>query len=130
VDSTSLTFVSGYADTVTASRDSITGVDVSLGKKSAAGKGALIGLGVGAATGVIFGVAASGSDNDSWIDFSSGAWAGGFGLFGGALGLLVGAIVGSAHHSDRWQPAVLPTVNVQSVGDEGRRVALGVSIRF
>ena len=35
VDSTSLTFITGSADTVTAPRDSITGVDVSLGTKSA-----------------------------------------------------------------------------------------------
>ncbi len=130
VDSTSLTFITGSADTVTAPRDSITGVDVSLGTKSGAGKGALIGLGVGAATGVIFGAVASTADDNSWVEFSVGQWVAGYGLLGAALGTLVGVIIGSAHHSDRWQPAVLPTVSFQAVGSEDQRVALGVRIRF
>jgi hypothetical protein len=128
MDSTNLTLVTGAADTVIAPRDSITGIDVSRGTRSSVGKGALIGLGVGAATGIILGVAAS-ADESSFLDFGAGDYLK-VGLLGGALGAAVGALIGSAHHSERWQPAVLPTVSFQSVGDEDRRVAIGLRIRF
>ena len=130
MDSTSLALVTGRADTVTTPLALITGIDVSRGTKSRAGRGALIGVGVGAASGIIVGIAASGSDDGDFFDFSSGAWATGIGLTGAVLGAGIGAIIGATQHGDRWQPAVLPTVSVQSVGTDDRRIAVGVRIPF
>ncbi len=71
LDSAGLVIATGKSDTVTAPRASITAVEVSTGTKSHAGKGALIGLGVGALTGVVVGIAASGSDDGDWSSTSA-----------------------------------------------------------
>jgi len=127
LDSAALVIATGK-DTVTAPRASITALEVSTGTKSHAGKGALIGLGAGLVTGVVVGIAASGSDNGDFFDFSAGEWAVGVGLTGAAIGAGVGAIVGAGIHSDRWTPVVLPAVGLRGSGD--RRVAIGLRIRF
>jgi len=102
-----LAVATGKSDTVTVPRTSITAIDVSTGTKSHAGKGALIGLGVGALTGVIVGIAASSSDNGDFIDFSAGEWAVGAGLTGAVIGTGLGALIGA-----------------------GTRLAIGLRIRF
>jgi hypothetical protein len=127
-DAAGLVIVTGRADTVTAPRASITSVEVSTGTKSNVGKGALIGLGAGLGAGIIVGIAASGSDDGSWLDFSSGEWAAGIGATGAVLGAGIGAIVGAATRSDKWAPAVLPTVAIRGYGTDEQRVTLGLRI--
>jgi len=90
LDSAGLVIVTGKADSVTVPRASITAVEVSTGTRSHAGKGALIGLGTGLLTGVIVGIASSGSDDGDFFDFSSGEWAAGVGLTGAVIGTGVG----------------------------------------
>jgi hypothetical protein len=133
VDSTSLTLVTGSADTVTTSRASITGVDVSLGKKSRAGRGALIGLAIGTVAGVVTGAAVGDdSPSDCWfcIEPTKPEAALALGLTGAILGAGIGAIIGATQHGDRWQPTVLPTARVQAIGSKDQRVVLGLRIRF
>lgn len=130
LDSAGLVIATDKSDTVTAPRASITTVDISTGTKSHAGKGALIGLGVGAVTGVVVGLAASGSDNGGFLDFSSGEWAVGVGLTGAVFGTGLGAIIGAFIHTDKWSPTVLPTVGVQGYGPDDRRVAIGLRLTF
>jgi hypothetical protein len=130
LDSAALVIATDKPETVTAPRASITAVEVSTGTKSRAGKGALIGLGVGAAAGIIVGLAASSSDNGDFLDYGAGTWAAGVGLAGAAIGTGLGALIGSGQHSDKWQPAVLPTVGVRGYGPDDNRVAIGLQITF
>jgi hypothetical protein len=130
LDSAGLVIATDKSDTVTAPRTSITAVEVSTGTKSRAGKGALIGLGVGAAAGVIVGLAASSSDNGDFLDYGAGTWAAAMGLTGAAIGAGLGALIGSGQQSDKWQPAVLPAIGVRAYGSGDNRVAIGLRIRF
>lgn len=130
LDSAGLLIATGKSDTVMAPRASITAVEVSGGTKSRAGEGALVGLGVGAGTGILIGLAASGSDNGDFIDFNPGEWAVGAGLIGAAIGTAFGALIGATQQSDKWQPTVLPTVGIRSYGPDNQRVAIGLRIRF
>jgi hypothetical protein len=78
-------------------------VDVSVGRRGNAGKGALIGLGIG----VVFGaIAASGETGDLGPGFV-------FVVGSAVVGLpltIVGAFVGSTIHSDLWQETAIPAV--------------------
>jgi hypothetical protein len=130
LDSAGLVIATGKSDTVTAPRASITAVEVSVGTKSHAGTGALIGLGVGAATGVILGLVSASADEGDFVDVSTGAWTAGVGLAGAAIGAGVGAIIGATQRSDKWQPAALPTFSVQRYGPNDRRVAIGLRMTF
>ena len=130
LDSAGLVIVTGKADSVTVPRASITAVEVSTGTRSHAGKGALIGLGTGLLTGVVVGIASSGSDDGDFFDFSSGEWAAGVGLTGAVIGTGVGAIVGAVIRTDKWAPAVLPTVGIRGYGPDDKRVAIGLRIAF
>ena len=129
-DSVGLVIATGKSDTVTAPLASITGVDVSRGTKSRAGKGALIGLGVGAATGIIVGLVGSSSDNGDFVDLNAEEWAVGMGLTGAVIGTGVGAIIGATQRTDKWQPTVLPTIGVRAYEPDGKRFAIGLRIRF
>jgi hypothetical protein len=130
LDSAGLVIATDKSDTVTAPRPSITGVEVSTGTKSQAGKGALIGLGVGAAAGIIVGLVASSSDNGDFVDYGAGTYAVGFGLTGAVIGTGVGALIGSGNRTDKWVPAVLPTVGIRGYGPGDTRLAIGLRIRF
>jgi hypothetical protein len=92
------------------------------GHKSNAGKGAAIGLGLGAAAGGIAAFAlsnAAGSCSDSFSDIACEDTAGTMGLLGaaagGLIGLLLGAVSGAASSGDSWTSVdgpvqVTPTV--------------------
>jgi membrane associated rhomboid family serine protease len=126
LDSASLVFVAGKADTVAAPRASITAVEVSTGTRTRAGRGALIGLGAGAVTGVVVGAAASGSDDGEFFDADQDEWAVGVGLVGAVVGAGVGAIIGAVTHTDKWAPAVLPSVGFRGYGPNEQRVVIGL----
>jgi len=130
MDSASLAIVTNVGDTVRVPRGSIDGLDLSQGTKSNAGKGALTGLLIGGLGGVIIGVAASGSDDDEFFDFSAGTWAAGIGLTFGALGAGIGALIGSGQRTDKWAPTAWPTLSFQPSRRDGGTVALGMHLTF
>lgn len=85
------------------------------GRRSNAGRGALVGLGIGAAAGGIAAFMASnagGSCDDSLSDIACEETAGYMGLFGaaagGVLGLLLGATAGAASSGDSWTSVGAP----------------------
>ena len=118
------------ADTVLVPRSAVSKIDLYMGTKSGAGHGALTGFLVGAAGGALMGVAASGSDDDEFLDFDAGELAATTGVLFGAIGAGVGAIIGSGSRRDRWTPTVLPTAMIVPDEPGGKRVAFGVRIRF
>jgi hypothetical protein len=126
----SLTLTTAAADTVAVSRAAITGLDLSTGTKSNAGKGALNGLIFGGLGGALIGVLASGSDDGEFLDYGPGAWAASGALMFGALGAGVGALIGSGQRADRWESVPLPTVAIVPLPGKGSRVAIGVRFRF
>jgi hypothetical protein len=102
---------------LTLARDQITGLDVHRGRKSAAGKGALIGLGAGAVAGVTLGFAAcagaSGSPcTDDTGEGSPVAFAAVLGATGAVLGAGIGALFGLAIGTDRWEAVPLEGIRV------------------
>jgi len=134
IGDTAVTVRTSETDTVVVARAAIAKVEVYEGTKSGAGKGALNGFLIGGLGGVLIGVAASGSDDGSFLDFNAGEWAVGIGLTFGALGAGIGALIGSGSHTEKWEqatlPPVLPTVTILPDDSKGRRVALGVRISF
>jgi hypothetical protein len=89
---------------------SVRRLEVSLGRKSRAGKGALIGMAVGAAAGVAAAlvVCANGNCETSGIDNEKSVVAFAFGLGGGLFGAGTGAVAGAVLRSERWERVVLP----------------------
>jgi hypothetical protein len=130
MDSTSLGLETSLGDTLQIARAGITGVDLSVGTKSQAGKGAVTGLLIGGAAGVVIGLAASGSDDGELFDFGPGTWAAGSGLFFGAVGAGVGALIGAGNHTDRWEKAALPAVVVIPNRQAGTRIVLAWQLRL
>jgi hypothetical protein len=85
------------------------------GRRSSAGKGAVIGLGIGALAGGVAAFAfsnAGGSCDGSLSDIACEETAGTMGLAGaaagGVLGLLLGAVAGAASSGDSWTPVGAP----------------------
>jgi hypothetical protein len=68
--------------------------------RRSAGHNFLVGALIGIVPGALLGIAASHSDDDSFIDFSTGDWA----IGGAALGMLIGGPVGAiaSKHSIRF----------------------------
>lgn len=77
-----------------------------IGKHTA--RGALIGLGIGAAVGAILGFGL-GDDEEGLVRFSAGFKAGAFGLVGGVGGSVVGALSAPPRYG-QWVQAQLPRV--------------------
>ena len=131
MDSASLALVTTAGDTVAVPRGDIAGLDLSQGSKSNAGKGAITGLLIGGGLGVVLGLAAaSGAEDTFFFDYGAGTYAVGAGLFFGAVGAGIGALIGSGKRTDKWAPTAWPTLSVLPAGPDGHRVALGVQLRF
>ena len=126
-DSTSLTLHGpGLSDSsaVTLPRDRIRRLEISAGRQSNAGKGALIGLGIGAATGLALGIGCASSD--SLFQCTGGEVVQAtliFGFIGGG----VGGLVGMASSSERWKLIGADAVHV-SLAPHG--LGLTVSLTF
>ena len=117
-------------DTLQVALASLGMVEVSRGQKSRVGKGALIGVlvGVGLGAGVGFAVG-KGLEDDNVCDcHPAGMAVGGLGV--GALGALIGAGVGAATKSDRWEEVPLDQLRVSFVPQRDGRFGLGLSLRF
>jgi hypothetical protein len=82
-------------------------LEISTGQHGNAGKGALIGLGVGAIGGGIIGAADASNCNNSqsFCLFSSGGEMAASAIAFGAIGNVLGAVVGAISRSDRWESA-------------------------
>jgi hypothetical protein len=107
LDETSLTIApSNGGLKVLILRDEIYGLESSM-KPGGRGKGALIGLGVGAVMGAMVGYA-GGDDPEGMLSFSAGAKAGVGAVVFGAVGALVGALASSG---EQWES--IPNKNVQ-----------------
>ncbi len=95
-------------------------VEVSRGKKSNAGKGALRGGLVGASIGVVLSVAFLGSGGSDKEELSAASFA----VLGG-VGVLTGAAIGAGSSSDRWEGVPLDQLRVDMVPRTG-----GLAIRL
>ena len=93
---------------------------------SNAGKGALIGRGVGALSGAVIG-AASASGCTSWCFYSPGVGAVAGALVFGGAGALLGAVVGSVSHSSGWEAVSLIRTPV-TLAPPG--AGLAISLKF
>ena len=105
------------------------GLGALLGSSPSARKGAVIGFLVGALSGSVLG-AASGDDPPGWFSFTAEEKvvmeAIGFGLVGGAIWSIVGAVL-PAHH---WEEIPLDRVRVSFAPQRDGRFALGLTYRF
>jgi len=101
------------------------------GRRSSAGRGALIGTGVGVVTGAIIGFA-GGEDcsGGEWLCFDRGTMAAAGALVVGATGLVAGIIVGAFSSHEVWVPADGPVRARPVVGVTESGVRVGMSIRF
>jgi hypothetical protein len=129
-DSTAMQVLTSHTDTARLRRADVTGVDVSVGQKSKAASGALIGAGVGAVGGALAMVVIAGPEALETNDISPAVYVGGAAVIGLALGAGVGALVGASSQTDRWEPAVWPVLTFQPDGRAGKRIALGVRLSF
>jgi len=115
--------VPGGAGLRTIALDNVTALDVSAGTRRRVIRDGLIGFGAGALIGGIVG-AASYEEPDFF--FGSAAEAGAaLGTAFGAIGLLVGGVVGAFHRADRWEPRSIPV----RIGIAAPRTG-GVSLDF
>jgi hypothetical protein len=112
----------------------VTRIDVSRGRKSTAGKGALIGVAGGLLVGGAIGYISCSAAVSPATCFESQEGAQlGFLLMtagGGALGALTGALVGSSIRRDRWEPMDLSRVRTTLGFAAGGRLILQVSLRY
>jgi hypothetical protein len=107
-------------------RTAVTRLDVSTGQKGNAGTGALYGALFGAGIGALA-LGTSAVCADEGIGGTCAlVGAGG----GGVAGLLIGALLGSASKSDRWQAVPVTAAPVSFLRWDNRRWLLGASIRF
>ncbi len=113
-------------------RSQVTRLEVSTGRHSSAGMGALIGAGIGVVGGVALGVA--GQCTGSEVGLTDCVWPPGmtvgFGAVFGALGAGLGAILGALTHHETWRSVEQPPAVGIILDPEGNRVAAGLSIRF
>jgi hypothetical protein len=90
------------ADTLRYARHELQRLEVSVGRKSNAGRGALIGAVVLGGAGVAFGVSAGNTCGDCEKG-AAAKFAAGFGGAGAAVGALIGAAIGSKKHHHQWR---------------------------
>lgn len=93
-------------DTLAIRQDAITRLERVVGTRSQAGKGALIGGGIGAGVNLLLGLALMGDEND-WFALSGGEVALGTAM-GGLVGAGIGALIGSASDAPVWERFELP----------------------
>jgi hypothetical protein len=132
-DGAGLVVVTDKSDTVPAPLGSITTVEMSTGKRSHARMGAVIGLGMGFVTGIVVSMAAPAPQPilvASSTSASSDNWTAGAGVAGAVLGAGIGAIVGAVTRSEKWAPAVPPTIGIRGHGPDAKRVDVGLKIPF
>ncbi len=127
------TFVTWNADTLVMESngdiialplDSVTTLEVSVGRKSHAG----VGAGIGGLTGAVIGATVSLATCDGFFPPHVCALVGGF-VFG-AGGALVGVIVGASKKTERWVSVPLNRLRVSFGPLHDARFVVGMSVRF
>jgi hypothetical protein len=115
----------GGADTVAFATGAVARLEVSRGRRSNAGKGALLGLAIGAGAGLALGVAASAEECTGLgcTEVGPGEVVAVMAFFG-ATGAGLGALIGAASHSERWEQVPRPWVSAQL--HRSRGVVVGV----
>ena len=102
-------------------------LEVSRGRHSSSGKGALIGMFAGASGGVAAGFVVCNHGNcDSSMGDLTGIFAGALGLGGGLFGAGIGAIIGGAISTERWERVSVRDLRV-GIGPVGGHV-LGLRV--
>jgi hypothetical protein len=130
MDTEHLALVTTPGDTVTLSRDGITGLDLSIGTKSNRGKGAVKGLLIGGILGVVVGVALGVAAQDSYADAGVPAYAAATGILFAGIGAGIGALASSGAQTDRWAKATWPIVAFGPGVSGAREVAIGMHLTF
>ncbi len=104
----------GGADSLAFATGAIDRLEVSRGRRSNAGKGALLGLAIGAGAGLALGVAASAEECSGigCTEVGPGEVVAVMAFFG-ATGAGLGALIGAASHSERWEQVPRPYVSAQ-----------------
>jgi hypothetical protein len=96
-------------DSVTMPLSSLASFERSIGQRSRAGKGAVIGLGTGAVAGLILGLVAYEECTGFCVVDPGRAGTGAImALLGGVFGTGLGALFGTTVHEDRWVPVKQP----------------------
>jgi hypothetical protein len=95
-------------------------LQLSLGRHSAAGKGAALGFLIGAMTGAVAGLAQGDDPPDSFVRLTAGQKGLVLGVVGGGAGALLGVIIGASSQTERWEE--IPMHSSRSVL---RRLATG-----
>lgn len=115
--------VAGSAGLRTIALDNVTALDVSAGTRRRVVRDGLIGFGAGALIGAIVGAAAY--EEPDFLVGSAAEASALVGAYFGAIGLVVGGVVGAFHRADRWEPRTIPV----RVGIAPSRTG-GVSLNF
>ena len=118
-------------DSVRFATESAERVEVSDGWHSHARNGALVGLGVGAGTGLLLGLAASAEECGEWcvIEVGTGEIAA-VTVMLGAVGAGIGALIGSFSHGERWRQVDLHPSEPARLAPIARAGGLGIALRF
>jgi hypothetical protein len=123
VDERSLSLRRKGGALLTVPREAITSLEVSTGRHGQAGRGALVGAGVGAA---LLGLVAFASADDG-----EGAYAAMYGVvFGGLGGAGWGAIAGAGTKTHDWRTVPLHRLHARLGPTRGRGLGLNVSMTF
>ncbi len=113
--------------------DSVTKLDVSRGRKTNTGEGAVIGLLVGGVVGAVIGYASYEECVGGWAcfgDLGPGVNVAAGGVIGGLGGLVAGAFIGLAIETDRWQEVPLDRLRVSLGPQRDGRFGFGASVKF
>ena len=118
------------ADTLRLATSSLTHFQVSRGLHARTGKGALLGLGIGAGTGLLLGLAASAESCTGFcpVEVGPGEILAAAALLGG-VGAAIGALIGSASHGERWQ-RIDPLPKAARLRPVRGGIQIGVALRL
>ncbi len=128
--------VQSNGDTLSVPVSLVTRLDVSRGRKTNTGEGAVIGLLVGGVVGAVIGYASYEECKPQGKFFSCIADLGPeYAALGGAVviglvGGVVGALIGASSRTDRWRAVPLNQLRVSLGPQRDGRYGLGASVRF
>lgn len=128
LDADTLVLMAAADSTMTFPVASVTRLELSLGQKSMAGRGAVIGLALGGVGGgVLVGAACA---NDPFTQHATVPCAAVGAVVFGAGGALIGGLIGAMSTGTRWEEVPLERLRVSFVPQRDGRLGLGLSVRF
>ncbi len=120
--------VQSNGDTLYVPVDRVTRLDVSRGRKTNTGTGAVIGLLVGGVVGAVIGYA--NYEEGGFGDIGPGANVAAGGVIGGLGGLVTGAFIGLEIQTDGWREVPLDRLRVNLGPQRDGGLGVGASLRF